>query len=538
MESPVITVTEGQLRGYRRKNLDGKEFYAFLGVPYAKPPVGELRYQAPEPAEKWNGVRDATEDGKPSYQWDGQNNKLIGSEDCLHLGIHTKTLPSEDSCLKPVMVWIHGGGFAFGSNSSTEYGPEYLMLEDIVLVSVNYRLGFLGCLHFEDTSLNVPGNALLKDQQLALKWIQKNIHNFNGDPNNVTIFGESAGGASVHYHVLSPSSKGLFHKAVLQSGVTFCPWARVTELNVGLQFAQIVDQHIQTEREALKMLRSLTAEELFEAQRKFIAKYGRQLKIAPKIEKPNDSAIITSLSQDIIVKGQYNKVPLMIGFNTMEGILYGIYQQREKEQGLKPDYFNLDKYVHPHMLIGNDDPKRKLIKEKVRKFYFTENTVEMANYLMSTDGTYTAPVVGTAKLHAKLQTEPVYLYCMSLDAGLNVLKRSSGFTHIPVFSGACHADDLGYLFQAPLKPNNLVRGETELTAIRRFVKLWTNFAKYGNPTPQGNDLNLTWNPVNQEEVNYLDIGEELTMKMNPEPERLKLWKEIFQLSPYTQYYLQ
>ncbi|KAI2474218.1 esterase B1-like isoform X2 [Diabrotica virgifera virgifera] len=535
MESPVITVTEGQLRGYRRKNLDGKEFYAFLGVPYAKPPVGELRYQAPEPAEKWNGVRDATEDGKPSYQWDGQNNKLIGSEDCLHLGIHTKTLPSEDSCLKPVMVWIHGGGFAFGSNSSTEYGPEYLMLEDIVLVSVNYRLGFLGCLHFEDTSLNVPGNALLKDQQLALKWIQKNIHNFNGDPNNVTIFGESAGGASVHYHVLSPSSKGLFHKAVLQSGVTFCPWARVTELNVGLQFAQIVDQHIQTEREALKMLRSLTAEELFEAQRKFIAKYGRQLKIAPKIEKPNDSAIITSLSQDIIVKGQYNKVPLMIGFNTMEGILYGIYQQREKEQGLKPDYFNLDKYVHPHMLIGNDDPKRKLIKEKVRKFYFTENTVEMANYLMSTDGTYTAPVVGTAKLHAKLQTEPVYLYCMSLDAGLNVLKRSSGFTHIP---GACHADDLGYLFQAPLKPNNLVRGETELTAIRRFVKLWTNFAKYGNPTPQGNDLNLTWNPVNQEEVNYLDIGEELTMKMNPEPERLKLWKEIFQLSPYTQYYLQ
>ncbi|CAG9839137.1 unnamed protein product [Diabrotica balteata] len=509
MDSPVITVTEGQIRGYRRKNLDEEEFYAFLGIPYAKPPVGDLRFKAPEPVEKWEHIKDATKDGPPSYQWDDIEKKVVGSEDCLHLCVYTKTLPSEEASLKPVMV---------------------------VLVSVNYRLGFLGFLHFDDTSLNVYGNAALKDQQLALKWVQKNIHKFNGDRNNVTIFGESAGSASVHYHVLSPSSKNLFHKAILQSGSTFGPLSRSKSQNVGLQLGQIVDENVKTEKEALKVLQKLTGKEVYETQQKFIAKYGRQLNIGPKIEKPNDSAIITALPQDLVVKGHYNKVPLLFGFNSMEGILFGIYQQKELKKGLKPDYFNIDRYVHPHMEIGLNDPKRELIKEKIRKFYFTENTVETANYLMVTDCNYIAPVVGIAKLHAKTQPEPVYLYRMSLDAGLNFLKRSnSGFDHIP---GVCHADDLGYLFQMPLESLNMHRGEKEIKAIRRFVKLWTNFAKHGNPTPKGNDFNLTWNPVNEEEVSYLDIGEELTIKSNPEPERLKLWKEIFQLSTYTQYYLQ
>ncbi|XP_050515607.1 juvenile hormone esterase-like isoform X1 [Diabrotica virgifera virgifera] len=535
MESPIVTVTEGQVRGCQRVNLDGESFYSFLGIPFAKPPLGDLRFKSPQPVETWNGVRDATKDGQPSYQWDDKNNKPVGSEDCLHLGIHTKKLPSKEPSLKPVMVWIHGGGFIFGSNSSTDYGPEYLMLEDIVLVSVNYRLGFLGCLQFEDTSLNVPGNASLKDQLLALKWIQQNIHHFNGDPKNVTIFGESAGGASIHYLMLSPSSKGLFHRAILQSGCTFCPWSRMTEQNVGLEFAQIVNQNIKTEKEALEVLRKLPANELLEAQQKFNVKYELHLKVAPTIEKPNETAVLTSLPQDLIAKGHYHKIPLMIGYTNMEGILHEIYQQKETKQGLKPDYFNLYKFVHPHMAIENKDPKKELIKEKLKKFYFTENADEMAKYVMATDGTYTAPVVGTAKLHAKAQTEPVYLYLMSLDAGLNFLKRANGFSDMP---GACHADDLGYLFQMPLEALNMHRGEKELKAIRIFVKLWTNFAKFGNPTPQGNDMNITWSPVNQEEVNYLDIGDELTMRSNPEPERLKLWREIFQLSPYTQYYLQ
>jgi carboxylesterase type B len=135
---------------------------------------------------------------------------LVGSEDCLFLNVYTQQLPLDTiNTLKPVMVWIHGGGFSTGSSKSDLYGPEFLLTEDIVLVTINYRLGIFGFLSFEDASLEVPGNAGLKDMVMALKWVQKNISKFSGDPNNVTVFGESAGGMSVHYLVLSPLAAGI-----------------------------------------------------------------------------------------------------------------------------------------------------------------------------------------------------------------------------------------------------------------------------------------------------------------------------------------
>lgn len=166
------------------------------------------------------------------------------------------------------MVFIHGGAFLHGSNDPNLYGPEHLLLEDIVLVVINYRVGFLGFLHLNDTTLDVPGNAGLKDQRLALQWVQKNIQYFNGDPNNVTIFGESAGSASVHYHVVSPSSKGLFHKAIMQSGTLHNPWPYSND--VALEFAQSIKEDVKTEKEALQLLRSLPINELYTFQEKYI----------------------------------------------------------------------------------------------------------------------------------------------------------------------------------------------------------------------------------------------------------------------------
>jgi carboxylesterase type B len=142
---------------------------------------------------------------------------IVGTEDCLFLNVYTQQLPSStNNKLKPVMVWIHGGGFSSGSGNSDTYGPEFLLTEDIVLVTINYRLGVFCFLSFEDASLEVPGNAGLKDMVMALKWVQKNISKFSGDPNNVTIFGESAGGISVHYLILSPLASG---KLLQKNGV-------------------------------------------------------------------------------------------------------------------------------------------------------------------------------------------------------------------------------------------------------------------------------------------------------------------------------
>lgn len=136
----------------------------------------------------------------------------MGSEDCLYLNVFTPQLPTacEKGKLKPVMVWIHGGGFTSGSSKAIIYGPEFLITEDVVLVTINYRLNIFGFFSVEDPSLNCPGNFGFKDMCLALKWVQQNICKFNGDPSNVTIFGESAGAASVHLLVLSPMAKGMF----------------------------------------------------------------------------------------------------------------------------------------------------------------------------------------------------------------------------------------------------------------------------------------------------------------------------------------
>lgn len=164
------------------------------------------------------------------------------------------------------MFWLHGGGFIIGSGESNVYGPEHLLIEDIVLVTVNYRLGALGFLSLNDPSLEVPGNAGLKDQVLALKWVQKNIIHFNGDPNNVTMFGESAGASSIHFHILSKQSEGLFQKAILQSGTVFNPWAWGSPGCMNLIDKMGKRDSVNNETEALDVLTDLPVEELYRIQ--------------------------------------------------------------------------------------------------------------------------------------------------------------------------------------------------------------------------------------------------------------------------------
>ncbi|KDR15588.1 hypothetical protein L798_10533, partial [Zootermopsis nevadensis] len=156
--------------------------------------------------EPWTGTYDATVQGSHCPQQDLMSGKFTGSEDCLFLNVFTKKLPEASEELKAVMVWIHGGCYKGGSSSPVVYGPDHILAEDVVLVTINYRLGLLGFLSLIEAG--IPGNNGMKDQVLALRWVQRNIEHFGGDPGRVTIFGESAGGASVHFHLLSPMSRG------------------------------------------------------------------------------------------------------------------------------------------------------------------------------------------------------------------------------------------------------------------------------------------------------------------------------------------
>ncbi|CAG9827444.1 unnamed protein product [Diabrotica balteata] len=323
MLQPVVKIEEGKLRGLSQKNLDGEEFYSFLGVPYAEPPIGELRFKNALPIKPWKGVKDATEEGPVSLQAGCLPDEIKGSEDCLTLNVFTKKL-SEDGChMLPVMVWIHSGGFKVGSKNKVEHGPEHLMLEDVVLVCINYRLGILGFLNIVDTSLGIPSNVGVKDQIEALRWVRRNIKYFGGNSKNVTLFGNSAGGSSVELLLHSPLADGLFHRAIMQSGSMLNPWVfgncRV------LDFMKFIGKSCSTEKEAVDILMTMPGQELCKHQINFCKLSGKPFGLEVLgivVEPPHDGALITKPVLELIKSTNCNKVPIMLGFAVDEGLVF------------------------------------------------------------------------------------------------------------------------------------------------------------------------------------------------------------------------
>lgn len=275
-DRPVVATRKGLLRGITQKTVTGKYVDAFLGIPFAQPPVGRYRFRHPQPVNPWSGELDASKFSSSCYQI---NDTFFGanflgtsiwnantplSEDCLYLNIWTpfgvanttigynmsqQRRPAPPDPIKsktakrPVLVWIFGGSFYYGTSSLALYdGGPLASEEDIIVVSMNYRVSALGFLYFGRS--DAPGNAGLFDQLLALQWINDNIDQFGGDPERVTIFGESAGAVSVAYHLLSPLSRNLFSQAILQSGAATCPWGLMDTNEIianGLQLASLLN---------------------------------------------------------------------------------------------------------------------------------------------------------------------------------------------------------------------------------------------------------------------------------------------------------
>lgn len=201
--------------------VSNKTYFAFEKIPYAAPPLGNLRFKAPQAPRSWAGQLEAFKLDVCCHQV-GSTIDIIETEDCLYLNVFTPELPSVDTSPKlPVMVFIHGGGFIQGC--AMEFRSDFLIDEHVILVVLNYRVGPFGFLSTQDGI--IPGNNGLKDQQFAITWVHDNIHLFGGDPDRVTVFGQSAGSASVSYQLLNQKSKGLFAGAILESGTALSPWA-------------------------------------------------------------------------------------------------------------------------------------------------------------------------------------------------------------------------------------------------------------------------------------------------------------------------
>lgn len=223
-QNVIVSIPLGSIRGTTLQSRGGRDYYSFRGIRYAEPPIGELRWKPPVPLTTgWTDELDATIDGPVCYQIIFEFPEDLMSEDCLRINVYSpKFKPDEESELLPVLVFIHGGGFHMGSGNSYAHDPLYLMDHDVVVVTFNYRLGVLGFL--STGTVEMPGNDGFKDQVLALKWIQENIFFFGGDPNRVTISGQSAGAMSTTAHLASPMSRGLFHRVIAMSGSSAAQW--------------------------------------------------------------------------------------------------------------------------------------------------------------------------------------------------------------------------------------------------------------------------------------------------------------------------
>merc|ERR1712227_483968 len=288
-EDITVTTTKGRLRGERVDADMGQYYYAFKGVPYAKSPTKDLRFQPPQPVDSWTDVKDATEDGNLCPQFDISTNAPMGDEDCLNLNVYS---PKLDSKKRAVMVYFHGGAFIMGGGASFFFGPGYLLEQNVVLVTFNYRLGPLGFLSTDDKA--AAGNQGLLDQIMVLKWVKANIEKFGGDPDKVTIMGEDAGAASVTLMAMSPMAQGLFHGAIALSGNALCD-----------QYLQNEPQEASRELATKLECSTETGEEIIMAAQQMFMFWSFPRWFAPSV----DGLVLPAKPADLLLQGKFAKVP-------------------------------------------------------------------------------------------------------------------------------------------------------------------------------------------------------------------------------------
>lgn len=523
-----LRVSSGLLRGSVAS--DGSHV-AYLGIPYATV-TRENRFKAPGPEPIWDGIYEAIEDNVMCLQC--QMNFLtreigeqpVGQEDCLKLNVYTPAFPS-DSIL-PVMVFIHGGGFTEGAGFPLLYGPDYLVTKGVILVTFNYRLNVPGFL-----SLGIkeaPGNAAMKDQVAALRWVQKNIKAFRGDPDNVTIFGESAGGASVSYHLLSPMSKGLFHKAITQSGSSLCPWAfQANPVHNAHRIVKSLGYDTKDPHELYKILNNLPLPDLvgIKLPKDLRQTLFSELMYAPSIEKNFDGveAFLTEKPYQLLTRGNYTKVPLIIGFTNEEGYFFIGADDAVVSKSILDFEFAL-----PNNVEFPSELEKKRVAGEIKEMYMGDEpisktpsaTVKLSRYYGDPFLIY--PSLAETELLLQSTDKPVYNYCFKYSGWRNVCKAFAGRAFL-LEPGATHADDLFYLFHQPFL-SWLTWFDKEM--IEKMTTLWTNFAKYGDPTPATSELlPLRWLPTTATNPRAFVLDRELSTVPLWFKESLIYWRDLY-----------
>ncbi|XP_069169364.1 carboxylic ester hydrolase-like isoform X1 [Procambarus clarkii] len=520
---PVVVETlQGAVEGIQEISTKGRRFYAYYSIPFAKPPVKELRFKDPVKAPPWEGVLEGGSSYPPPCLQVPFSTiatgviSLIGQEDCLYLNVFTSK-PRQTEAELPVLVFIHGGAYFAGSAS--KYPPHALLNEDIVLVTLQYRLGVLGFLSTEDEVM--PGNLALKDQVMALQWVKANIRQFGGDPKKVTIFGESAGAAFVHFHILSPKSDGLFSRAILQSGSALCPWSLgASHREVAFHTADTVGcADTRDSYELLRCLQEARAEQLVLTLLDHFAWQFLPLLLGPRV----DGDVIPMEPEVLARLGYHKHIDIISGITAHDGGLLAVtmYAREDLRKALQERFHELGPVA---LSFDTADDTPLLLARQVFNHYLGGVHLDEAHaeqvVKMFTDRTFAVCHDLTSILHSRSSAGPLPHHHSKAphrkDHHIKDHHRRT-YTYELHYRGehsitdifnitigrhwVTHADDLFYFFTGGEAWLPLTRPQ-DLAFRDLLIRLWVNFATTGNPTPDFS-LGFTWEPTTEAHLQHL-----------------------------------
>ncbi|XP_017658564.2 liver carboxylesterase 1 [Nannospalax galili] len=525
---PVVNTVHGKVLG-KYVSLEGftQPVAVFLGVPFAKPPLGSLRFAPPQPAEPWSFVKDATS-YPPMCSQDPETAQRLSklftnrketvplkfSEDCLYLNIYTPADLKKNSRL-PVMVWIHGGGLVI-DGASTYDGLPLSVHENVVVVVIQYRLGIWG--FFSTGDEHSRGNWGHLDQIAALLWVQDNIANFGGDPGSVTIFGESAGGASVSVLVLSPLAKNLFHRAISQSSVVLNPCLFGRDVRpMAKKIATLAGCKTTTSAAMVHCLRQKTEDELMATslKMKFAAVdfLGDPRESYPFLHTVVDGVVLLKTPEELLAEKNINIVPYMVGITRHEfGWLIPTLMGFPLSEG-KMDQKTAESLLWQSYSILNIS--KNLIPAAVEKYLGgTDDLVKKQDLFLHLIGDvmFGVPSVIVSRGHRDAGA-PIYMY---------------EFQYRPSFASDMrpkevigdHGDDLFSVLGAPFLKDGA--SEEEINFSKMVMKLWANFARNGNPNGEG----LPHWPQYDQQEGYLQIGVPTQAAQRLKNKEVAFWTEL------------
>ena len=515
VDAPLVKTVEGILRGVYSD--DGKTIAVFRGIPYAEPPIGDNRWRAPKPANPWSGARDAVDFSSNCFQtnsvqgWAGLTR--AESEDCLYLNVWTPANATTDK--KPVMVWIHGGGFIIGSGNEARTDGASLASKGVVVVAINYRLGPFGFLAHPALSKESPhgvsGNYGILDQIEALRWVKQNIEAFGGDPSNITIFGESAGAMSVCYLSASPLASGLFEKVIAQSGGCFAPHPTLTSSSHVLSYdAPIVGQVLGSGYEvglqvahslgvtgqdaaALSALREINGNELMGTLAKNNTTiYWRSVFV--------DGYVFPDQMHRLYGTPAVSNPDVLIGFNSEEGANLWAAQQ-------EVDMNRWQEYVAE---------KRPKLTERFISAYASDasTSTKYAIQNMHADHMFGWDARTWARSAVDNDSE-AFVYVFEHPEPLPQFGRSLG---------SPHGSDIAYVFGVP----SGLWEDVDHRVSKTMQSYWVNFAKTGNPNGAGLP---DWPSYNRSSEAFLEINDTPQVLHNYQKQKFDVYDELFSQPP-------